>query len=134
MNADKLAREGRGVVGKVKETAGDGTGDTALQGEGLVDQPSGKAQKIAGAARDAFVNEGEPLADKARRFMRERPTPRRLWQASSISRFSKHCAASAKQNLGRRMTRLFPQRESGISFSRSKPTSGNERVSKRATK
>ncbi len=73
MNEDKLAGEGRDVVGKVKETAGDITGDTALQGEGLVDQLSGKAQKIVGAARDALAADGEPLADKARRFVRERP-------------------------------------------------------------
>ncbi len=73
MNEDKLAGEGCDIVGKVKETAGDLTGDRALQGEGLADQLSGKVQKVVGAARDALVVDGEPLLDKARRFARERP-------------------------------------------------------------
>jgi len=73
MNEDKLAGEGRDVIGKVKETAGDLTGNTSLQGEGLVDQLSGKAQKIVGAARDVFGADEEPLLDRARRFARERP-------------------------------------------------------------
>ena len=73
MNEDMLAGEGRDIVGKVKETAGDVTGKPSLQGEGLVDQLSGKAQKVLGAAKDAIAGDGEPLLDKARRFTRERP-------------------------------------------------------------
>ncbi len=73
MNEDTLAGEGRDIAGKVKETAGDVTGNTSLQGEGLGDQLAGKAQKIVGAARDALAVDGGPLADKARRFARERP-------------------------------------------------------------
>ena len=73
MNEDKLAGEGRDIVGKVKETAGDVTGDRSLQGEGLADQLSGKVQKVVGAARDALAADGEPILDKARRFARERP-------------------------------------------------------------
>lgn len=73
MNEDMLAGEGRDIVGKVKETAGDVTGDGALQAEGLGDQLRGKAQKVVGAARDALALDGEPLLDRARRFIRERP-------------------------------------------------------------
>lgn len=73
MNEDMLAGEGRDLVGKVKETAGDVTGDRSLQGEGLVDQLSGKVQKVVGAAKDAIATDDEPLLDKVRRFARERP-------------------------------------------------------------
>jgi uncharacterized protein YjbJ (UPF0337 family) len=73
MNEDKLAGEGRDIVGKVKETAGDLTGDSALQTEGLADQLSGKVQKVVGAARDALAIDDEPLFDKARRFAQEKP-------------------------------------------------------------
>lgn len=73
MNEDMLAGEGRDIVGKVKETAGDVTGDRLLQGEGLADQVSGKVQKVIGAAKDAIAADGEPLLDKARRFTHERP-------------------------------------------------------------
>lgn len=37
MNEAMLAGEGRDIVGKVKETAGDVSGDRSLQGEGLAD-------------------------------------------------------------------------------------------------
>lgn len=73
MNQDTLEGEGRDIVGKLKETAGDVTGDRSLQGEGLIDQLSGKTQKVIGAARDALATDGAPLLDKARQFARERP-------------------------------------------------------------
>lgn len=73
MNEDMLVGESRDIVGKVKETAGDVTGNHSLQGEGLIEQLSGKAQKVVGAAKDAIAADGEPLLDKARRFTRERP-------------------------------------------------------------
>ncbi len=73
MNEDKLAGEGRDIVGKIKETAGDVTGNSSLQAEGLGDQLAGKVQKVVGVARDALAPDGEPLLDKARRFARERP-------------------------------------------------------------
>lgn len=73
MDEDMLAGEGRDIVGNVKETAGDVTGDLSLQGEGLADQLSGKVQKVIGAAKDALAPDGEPLLGKARRFTRERP-------------------------------------------------------------
>lgn len=73
MNEDKISGEGRDIAGKVKETAGDLTGDPALQSEGITDQLSGKMQKVVGAARDALTTDGETMIEKARRFARERP-------------------------------------------------------------
>lgn len=73
MNEDVLAGEGRDFVGKVKETAGNLTGNRSLQGEGLADQVSGKIQKAIGTARDAIATDGKPLLEKARTFTRERP-------------------------------------------------------------
>ena len=67
-----LAGEGRDVVGKVEETAGNLTGDRALQAEGLGDQLRGKAEKAVSAARNALSPDGEVI-DRGRRFMRERP-------------------------------------------------------------
>lgn len=73
MNETMLAGEGRDILGKAEETAGDLTGNRALQSEGLGDQLRGKAEKVVGAARDALALDGEPLLDRARRFARERP-------------------------------------------------------------
>ena len=73
MNQDKLSGEGRDIAGKVKETVGDVTGDSRLQGEGLADQLSGKGQKVAGVVSDAFAVDGVPLLDRVRQFARERP-------------------------------------------------------------
>lgn len=73
MNEDMLAGECRDILGKVKETAGDVTGEHSLQSEGLADQLSSKVQKLVGATKDAIAADGEPLLDKARRFTRERP-------------------------------------------------------------
>lgn len=73
MNENMLAGESRDIIGKVEETAGDVTGDRALQAQGLGDQLRGKAEKAVGAAREALTLNGEPLLDGARRFVRERP-------------------------------------------------------------
>ena len=73
MNEDMVAGEGRDIVGKVKETAGHLTGNRSLQGERLVDQLSGKVQKVIGAAKDVIAADGEPTLDGARRFARVRP-------------------------------------------------------------
>ncbi len=72
MNSDSLSGTGRDLGGKIKETAGDVTGDRSLQGEGLADQLSGKAQKVVGAARDAIANPG-PIVDQAKGFAKARP-------------------------------------------------------------
>lgn len=73
MNEDTLTGQGREVGGKIKETIGDATGDPALQNEGVADQVRGNVQQSYGAARDAVVQGVGPLADKAKRFARERP-------------------------------------------------------------
>ena len=61
INSDTLSGEGKDLGGKVKETAGDVTGDSSLQGEGLVDQVTGKFQKAFGNARDG----AHPVAERA---------------------------------------------------------------------
>lgn len=73
MNSDTIGGTGRDIGGKVKETAGDVTGNASLQGEGLGDQLTGKAQKAYGSAKDALGGGVGPLADKAKGFARERP-------------------------------------------------------------
>jgi uncharacterized protein YjbJ (UPF0337 family) len=73
MNSDTIGGTGRDIGGKIKETAGDVTGDSTLQGEGLADQLSGKAQKVYGNAKDALSGGVGPLTDKAKGFARERP-------------------------------------------------------------
>lgn len=80
MNSDSLAGEGKDLGGKVKETAGDVTGDTSLEGEGMVDQVSGKLQKALGGARDAVNDGAGPLADRVRGFARDRP-----WAAAAVA-------------------------------------------------
>ena len=71
MNDDRVQGEVTDIGGKLKETAGNLTGDQQLQGQGLSDQLSGKAQKVFGAAKDA-VDPG-PLVDKAKGFAKSRP-------------------------------------------------------------
>lgn len=56
-----------------QQTAGDVMGSRSLQGEGLANQLSGRAQKLFGDAKDAIGTDGPPLLDKGRRFIRERP-------------------------------------------------------------
>ncbi|WP_442679075.1 CsbD family protein [Sphingomonas sp. ASY06-1R] len=73
MNDDQLSGEGRDITGKVKETAGNITGNSSLQGEGIADQLSGKAQKAYGAATDAFSGGVGPMVEQAKGFARKRP-------------------------------------------------------------
>ncbi|MEO5938953.1 MAG: CsbD family protein [Sphingomonas sp.] len=73
MNEDTMGGEARDIAGKVKETAGNVTGDTGLQGDGLLDQLAGKAQKAMGSARDAIGPNGDALAQKATDFAKKRP-------------------------------------------------------------
>jgi len=40
--------------GKMKQAAGDMTGDTKMQSEGKMDQVKGKAQNAMGSAKDAL--------------------------------------------------------------------------------
>ena len=73
MNDDQLSGEGRDLGGKIKETAGDVTGNSSLRAEGLADQIQGKAQKVYGAATDAISGGVTPLVDQAKGFARKRP-------------------------------------------------------------
>ena len=73
MNGDTITGATREFGGKVKEDVGSATGNSSLQGEGLADQLSGKAQQAYGTARDAIAGGVGPLADKAKGFARERP-------------------------------------------------------------
>ncbi len=69
MNTTTFKGEGQDLGGKIKETAGDLTGDRSLQGSGIADQLTGKATKVAGSAKDAIT----PLTDHVTRFAKERP-------------------------------------------------------------
>jgi uncharacterized protein YjbJ (UPF0337 family) len=69
MDSDTVIGEGRTLGGKIEENVGKAAGDTALQGEGIVDQLSGQLQKRLGSAKETVG----PLADQAKRFARERP-------------------------------------------------------------
>ena len=73
MNSDTLSGEGRDLGGKIKETAGDVTGDNSLQGQGLADQISGKATKVVGAAKDALAGGPGPIVDQVKGFAKDRP-------------------------------------------------------------
>ena len=73
MNGDTITGTTRDIGGKIKEEVGSATGNGSLQGEGLADQLTGKAQQAYGTARDAVAGGVGPLADKARGFARERP-------------------------------------------------------------
>ena len=73
MNSDTLKGEGRDIGGKIKETAGDLTGNADLQAEGLGDQIAGKVQKAAGTLRDAVTDTSTPLIERGKEFARRRP-------------------------------------------------------------
>ena len=72
MNSDNIGGEGRDIGGKLKETAGNLTGDSRLQSEGLADQLGGKAQKAVGVARDTLSGTG-PVVGQVKDFARNRP-------------------------------------------------------------
>lgn len=73
MSTTSLQGDGKDIGGKVKEAAGNATGDRSLQGEGIADQIAGTVQKTVGAARDAVGGGVGPLADKAKSFAKARP-------------------------------------------------------------
>ena len=72
MNDDRIGGEVRDIGGKLKETAGNLTGDRQLQSEGLADQVGGKVQKGVGLARDTLSGTG-PIVDQVKDFARRRP-------------------------------------------------------------
>lgn len=52
MNSDRIEGSFKQAKGKVKEAAGEVTGDAKLQGEGKADQVEGKVQNAVGGAKD----------------------------------------------------------------------------------
>lgn len=52
MNKDRVEGSFKQAKGKVKEVAGEVTGDAKLQGEGKADQVEGKVQNAIGGAKD----------------------------------------------------------------------------------
>ncbi len=52
MDKDRIKGSFDQAKGKVKETAGDVTGDNKLKGEGIGDQVKGKFENAVGSAKD----------------------------------------------------------------------------------
>jgi uncharacterized protein YjbJ (UPF0337 family) len=52
MDKDRIKGSFDQAKGKVKETAGDVTGDSKLKGEGIGDQLKGKVENAVGSAKD----------------------------------------------------------------------------------
>lgn len=69
MNKDHVEGAFSEVKGNVKDAVGQFTGDTKTQGEGKIDQVSGRAQQTWGDARDAIdsaaADAAETLSDAA---------------------------------------------------------------------
>lgn len=51
---DRVEGAAKNMGGKVKEAAGNVTGDSKLKSEGQADQVAGKAQNAVGGAKDAL--------------------------------------------------------------------------------
>jgi uncharacterized protein YjbJ (UPF0337 family) len=54
MDKDRVKGAATRAGGKMKQAAGDMTGDTKMQSEGKMDQAKGKAQNVMGSAKDAL--------------------------------------------------------------------------------
>ena len=54
MDKDRIKGSASNMGGKVKEAAGDLTGDSKLQSEGKMDQGKGKVQNAIGGIKDAI--------------------------------------------------------------------------------
>lgn len=54
MDKDRVKGAATRAGGKMKQAAGDLTGDTKMQTEGKMDQAKGKAQNAMGSAKDAL--------------------------------------------------------------------------------
>jgi uncharacterized protein YjbJ (UPF0337 family) len=53
MHKDQVKGAARDAIGSAKEGIGKATGNDRLVAEGMADRGAGKAQKIAGAVKDA---------------------------------------------------------------------------------
>jgi uncharacterized protein YjbJ (UPF0337 family) len=54
MDKDRMKGAATRTGGKIKQAAGDMTGDSKMQTEGKMDQVKGKAQNAMGSAKDAL--------------------------------------------------------------------------------
>lgn len=75
MNEDTIKGTGQDIAGKIKETAGDVSGDGSLQAEGITDQLSGQVRKVIGSVKDVLGGNaaaGSTL-DRMKQFAREKP-------------------------------------------------------------
>jgi uncharacterized protein YjbJ (UPF0337 family) len=54
IDKDRVKGAATRTGGKIKQAAGDMTGDTKMQTEGKTDQAKGKAQNAVGRAKDAL--------------------------------------------------------------------------------
>jgi uncharacterized protein YjbJ (UPF0337 family) len=58
MDDDRVKGSAQNMKGKVKEAAGEVTGDSKLQSEGKADQAAGKVRNAVGGVKDA-LREGD---------------------------------------------------------------------------
>lgn len=64
MNRDEMEGKGENLKGKVKETAGDVTGNERLKREGQADQAAGKVQEKYGEGKRKVGEAIEDLGDE----------------------------------------------------------------------
>jgi uncharacterized protein YjbJ (UPF0337 family) len=64
MNRDEMEGKAENLKGKVKETAGDVTGNERMKGEGQADQAAGKVQEKYGEGKRKVGEAIEDLGDK----------------------------------------------------------------------
>ncbi len=64
MNKDQVSGRVEDAKGKIKEVAGKVVGNDRLQGEGLTDQATGKAQATYGDAKENLKDTIKRTADK----------------------------------------------------------------------
>jgi uncharacterized protein YjbJ (UPF0337 family) len=64
MNKDEMEGKGENLKGKIKETAGNVTGNERLQGEGQADQAAGKTQEKYGEGKRKVGDAVKDIGDK----------------------------------------------------------------------
>jgi len=80
MDQDRVLGGAKNVGGKVEEGLGRAVGDAKIQGEGVVDQATGKALEVYGQAKDAAADIAESVQkgakdadDYMRKLIEDRP-------------------------------------------------------------
>lgn len=66
MDTDRIKGAGAEVMGKARQAVGDLTNDRSLQGQGVIDEAAGAAQRAYGQAKDAVREGGELVSRQAR--------------------------------------------------------------------